>query len=504
MIVEKGADAGSHTLSGAAVDTISLKELIPDFKERKAPFEAEVAVNRFYMLTSKAALRVPITPPGMGSKGCLLTSISQFNRWLCRQAEEAGAQIFSGFSAVDFILEGKTVKGVRLGDKGIDKHGNPKPNVLYGDEIEAKVTVLADGVQGCLTKQAVRTLGLDGENMPQAAVLGIKEIIQLPDERLKPGTAMHTFGYPHDAWTYAGGFIYSRPDRHVAIGLATGLDYHNPLLDMHEAFLRWKSHPFMKKLLAGGKVVEYGAKTIPEGGYFSIPKLVADGLAIVGDAAGLLNSVRLKGMHLAIQSGIDAADAIFECLKSKSFRKEALEAYPMKFFGGWAGKELYRVRNLHQCYHAGQYAYMAGIALHTATLGLVPAGRLRIHPDADSLESLFRKKRNRKPFVFTPDLLLLDKPTDVFLSGTVHEEDQPSHITIKDRPTCLEKCRPEFDCPCTRFCPAQVYEWIEEEKQIRINFTNCLHCQTCETKDPYCNIEWKLPEGEGGPKYKNM
>lgn len=210
MIIEKGADPGSHTLSGAAVDPISLKELIPDFKERNAPFEAEVTINRFYMLTSKAALRVPITPPGMGSKGCLLTSISQFNRWLCRQAESAGAQIFSGFSAVDFIREGETVRGVRLGDKGIDKHGNPKPNVLYGDEIEAKVTILADGVQGCLTKQAVRIFSLNDRSMPQAAVLGIKEIIQLPDERLKPGTAMHTFGYPHDAWTYAGGFIYSR------------------------------------------------------------------------------------------------------------------------------------------------------------------------------------------------------------------------------------------------------------------------------------------------------
>jgi electron-transferring-flavoprotein dehydrogenase len=504
MVIEKGTDSGSHTLSGAVVDPVSLKELIPDFMERNAPFEGEVRNNPFYMLTSKAALRIPVTPPGMGSKGCLLTSISRFTRWLSKEAEAMGVQIFSGFSAVDFIRDGAAVRGIRLGDKGIDKNGRPRHNALYGDEIEAKVTVLAEGVSGSLTKRALSELGLGAQAMPQANVLGIKEIIQLPEDRLKPGTAMHTFGYPLDTATYGGGFIYSRPDKHVAIGLATGLDYRNPALDLHDLFLSWKSHPFMKKLLAGGKVVEYGAKTIPEGGTFCVPALVADGLALVGDGAGLLNSVRLKGIHLAIQSGIDAADAIFECLRSNAYGKDALAAYPKKFFGGWAGKELFRVRNLHQCFHWGQYAYMAGIALHTASLGALPAGKLAIHPEADSLVPLSRKKRERKPFPFTQDALMLDKLSDVFLSGTVHEEDQPSHITIKDRPTCLDKCKAEFDCPCTRFCPAQVYEWVEEEKQIRVNFTNCLHCQTCETKDPYHNIEWKLPEGGGGPKYKNM
>jgi len=504
MVIEKGTDSGNHTLSGAVVDPVSLKELIPDFRERNAPFEGEVRNNPFYLLTSKAALRIPVTPPGMGSKGCLLTSISRFTRWLSKEAEAMGAQIFSGFSAVDFIRDGALVRGIRLGDKGIDKNGRPRHNALYGDEIEARVTVLAEGVSGSLTKRALRELGLGGRAMPQANVLGIKEIIQLPEARLKPGTAMHTFGYPLDTATYGGGFIYSRPERHVAIGLATGLDYRNPALDMHDLFVQWKSHPFMKKLLAGGKVVEYGAKTIPEGGYSCVPALVADGLAVVGDGAGLLNSVRLKGVHLAIQSGIDAADAIFGCLRSNATGKDALAAYPKKFFGGWAGKELFRVRNLHQCFHWGQYAYMAGIALHTASLGALPAGKLAIHPEADSLVPLSRKKRERKPLTFTQDALMLDKLSDVFLSGTVHEEDQPSHITIKDRPTCLDKCKAEFDCPCTRFCPAQVYEWVEEEKQIRVNFTNCLHCQTCETKDPYRNIEWKLPEGGGGPKYKNM
>jgi electron-transferring-flavoprotein dehydrogenase len=504
MVIEKGTEPGNHTLSGAVVDPISLKELIPDFMERNAPFEGDVRHNPFYLLTSRAAVRIPVTPPGMGSKGCLLTSLSRLTRWLSKEAEGMGVQIFSGFTAVDFLRDGSAVKGIRLGDKGIDKHGQPRHNALFGDEIEAKVTVLAEGVSGSLTKRAVRDFGLGGTAMPQANVLGIKEIIQLPVERLKPGTAMHTFGHPLDTATYGGGFIYSRPDRHVAIGLAIGLDYRDPRLDLHDEFNRWKSHPFMKKLLAGGKVVEYGAKTIPEGGWFCIPGLVADGLAIVGDGAGLLNSVRLKGIHLALQSGIDAADAIFECLKSSAFGKDRLGAYPEKFLGGWAGKELFRVRNLHQCFHRGQYAYMAGIALHTASLGALPGGKLAIHPEAESLQPLSPKKRGPEPFAFTQDALMLDKLSDVFLSGTVHEEDQPSHITIKDRPTCLEKCKAEFGCPCTRFCPAQVYEWIEEEKQIRVNFTNCLHCQTCETKDPYRNIEWKLPEGDGGPKYKNM
>jgi electron-transferring-flavoprotein dehydrogenase len=504
MIVEKGAEPGSHVCSGAAVDPIALKVLIPDYRERGAPIDAEVGPNPFYFLTPKTALRVPMTPPGMGSKGCFLASLSRFTRWLSAEAEAMGAQLFAGFPAADLLRDGDSVRGVRLGDKGIDKHGHPKPAVLYGDEIEASVTVLAEGVHGRLTKLAVESLGLGVEAMPQATVLGIKEVIELPADRLAPGTAMHTFGFPYDSATYAGGFLYSRPDRRVAIGLATGLDYRDPLLDPHDRFIQWKSHPFLQKLLSGGKVVEYGAKTIPEGGFFSVPKLAADGLVITGDAAGLLNSIRLKGAHLAMQSGMDAADAIFECWKSKSFTKEALEAYPRRFFGGWGGKELRRVRNLHQCYHGGQFAFMGGIALHTGTFGLLPAGRLAIRPECDSLEPLSRKPRERKAFSFVQSPLLPDKLSDVFLSGTVHEEDQPSHITIPDPAACAGKCKSEYDCPCTRFCPGQVYEWIEEEQKIRVNFTNCLHCQTCETKDPLRNIRWTLPEGEGGPKYREM
>jgi electron-transferring-flavoprotein dehydrogenase len=255
MVIEKGADPGNHVLSGAVVDPVSLKALMPDFKEKGAPVEAAVGSNPFYFLTRTAALKLPFTPPGMGSKGCFLTSLSQFTRWLAKEAEALGVQLFAGFSAVDFLREGDAVKGIRLGDKGIDKHGNPRHNVLYGDEIEAKVTVLAEGVHGSLMKTAVEAFGLGRDAMPQATVLGIKEIIEVPEERLSVGTVMHTFGYPHDAATYAGGFVYWRPNRRIAIGLATGLNYKNPMLDMHELFVMWKSHPFMKKLLAGGKVI---------------------------------------------------------------------------------------------------------------------------------------------------------------------------------------------------------------------------------------------------------
>ncbi|MBN1894522.1 electron transfer flavoprotein-ubiquinone oxidoreductase [bacterium] len=503
MVVEKAADIGNHVLSGAVLDPVALAELLPDYRERGAPVEAEVIHNPFYFFTSKTAFKLPFTPPGMGSRGCLMVSLAEFTRWMSKLAESFGVQLFTGFAAVDLLREGNAVKGIRLGDKGIDKHGSPRPNALYGDEIAAGVTVLAEGVHGCLTRQAVQDLRLSAQ-MPQATVIGIKEIIQLPEERLKPGTALHSFGFPHDSATYGGGFVYSRPGSQAAVGLATGLDYKNPLLDMHELFLQWKSHPFMKKLLQGGKVLEYGAKTIPEGGYFSIPTLASDGLVIVGDGAGLLNSIRLKGVHLAIRSGMAAGDAIFQALQAKSWTRETLENYPRAFYQSWAGRELFRVRNLHQGFHLGRIGGMAGIALHTASFGLLPAGRIAIHPDRDSLHSIRKKKPGKKVFTFKQDALMLDRLSDVYLSGTVHDEEQPSHITITDPQVCEQKCKPEFDCPCTRFCPAQVYEWIEEEKRIRVNFTNCLHCQTCETKDPYANIIWKLPEGEGGPKYKHM
>lgn len=503
FVIEKGITPGSHILSGALVDPRSLYELLPDFLEKGAPIESEVFSDPFYFLTSRFAFRLPYVPSLMQSKGCLMTSLSQFTRWLSKQAESLGIHILTGFSAVDFLRENKTILGVRLGNKGIDKRGNPKPTVMYGEEIEAKVTVLAEGVHGRLTKMALEALDLWKKCMPQSTVLSIKEIVQLPENRLKPGTAIHTFGFPHDGRTFGGGFIYWRPENQLAIGLATGLDYKNPLLDPHQLFLKWKTHPFVQKLLAGGKVIEYGAKSIPEGGYFSIPQLVANGLVIVGDSGGLVNAVRLKGIHLAIQSGINAGDAIFECWKKQSFTSKILHEYPKNFFTGWAGKELYQVRNLHQGFQYHRMLGILNIGLHTISFGLWPFGKWPIHPEYRSLVPLSKKKHKNKIFHFFPNSLMQDKLSDVYFSGTQHEENQPSHITIKDPKACIEICKHEFDCPCTRFCPAQVYEWIEEEKTIRINFTNCLHCQTCEIKDPLQNIVWKLPEGGGGPRYKN-
>lgn len=503
FVIEKGISPGSHVLSGALVDPCSLQELLPDFKERGAPIDGEVLSDPFYFLTSRFGFRLPYVPKIMRSKGCLMTSLSQFTRWIAKQAEDLGIHILTGFSAVDLLREEETIRGIRLGDKGIDKNGNPKSTVVYGEEIEARVTVLAEGIHGRLTKKALEDLGLGKNRMPQSTVLSIKEIVQLPEPRLKPGTAIHTFGFPHDGKTFGGGFVYWRPENQVAIGLATGLDYKNPLLDPHGLFLEWKSHPFIQKFLKGGKVIEYGAKSIPEGGYFSIPQLVGNGFVIVGDSAGLVNAVRLKGIHLAIQSGIDAGDAIFECWKKQSFSQETLNLYPQRFFTGWPGKELYQARNLHQGF---QYHRMVGIlnlGLHTVSFGLWPFGKWPIHPEYMSLVPLSKKKPKTKLFTFQSNSWMLDKLSDVFFSGTQHEEDQPSHITIKDPMACIEICKKEFDCPCTRFCPAQVYEWIEEEKTIRVNFTNCLHCQTCEIKDPLQNIVWKLPEGGGGPRYKN-
>ena len=504
MIIEKSVKVGAHILSGAVLDPISLRELFPNFLEIDCPLEGQVKSDPFYFLTSKLAFRVPVVPPIMRSKGAYVISLEKLTQWFAKQAETVGAEIYTGFAVNHILRDGNRITGIQLGDKGFGKDGKPLPNVMYGDEILSKVVVLAEGVRGVVTKQAIAELNLGENTNAQSNVLGIKEIVQLPEGRSFEGKAMHTFGYPYDMKTYGGGFIYGRPNNQIAIGLATGLNYQDPRLDLHELFVKWKSQPFINKIISGGEIIEYGAKCIPEGGLYAIPKMVADGLMILGDSAGLLNSVRIKGIHLAMKSGIHAGDTLFSCWKSGSFSAEQLEHYPQSFMNSWAGKELKQVRNIHQCFEHGRYMGMAGLVLNTISFGLLPPGRLKNEPDNETLKPLAKLKREKKPFTFKPDTLMQDRLSDVFLSGTEHREDQPSHIRIPDPKICVEQCGPKYNFPCTRFCPAEVYEWMEEDKRIQVNFTNCLHCQTCESKDPFHNIEWNLPEAEGGPRYKSM
>ncbi|MBN2029973.1 electron transfer flavoprotein-ubiquinone oxidoreductase [bacterium] len=504
MIIEKSLKVGSHILSGAVVDPVALKELFPNFLELDCPLEDQVKSDPFYFLTSKMAVRVPMVPPVMRSKGAYIVSLEKLTQWFVKQAEALGAEMYTGFAASTLLKDGSRITGVRLGDKGLGKEGEPLSNVMYGDEILAKVVVLGEGVHGVVTKQAIKDLNLGEDINPPANVLGIKEIIQLPKKHGFEGKAMHTFGYPHNGKTYGGGFFYGRPDNQIALGLATGLNYQDPRMDMHELFVQWKSHPFINKIIAGGEVVEYGAKCIPEGGFFAVPKMVADGLMILGDSAGLLNSVKIKGIHLAMKSGICAGDTLFSCWKSGSFSAEQLEEYPKSFMNSWAGKELKKVRNIHQCFEHGRMTGMAGLVFNTVSFGLLPPGRMRNERDNDTLKPVQKYKKEKKPFTYKPDKLMQDRLSDVFLSGTEHREDQPSHIRIPDPKICVEQCGPKYNYPCTRFCPAEVYEWMEEDKRIQVNFTNCLHCQTCESKDPFDNIEWNLPEAEGGPRYKSM
>jgi electron-transferring-flavoprotein dehydrogenase len=505
-VLEKAREVGAHQLSGAIMDPRALRELVPDF-EKTAPLDTPVTGDAAYFLTEKGTHKLPITPPPLQNHGNYVVSLNKIVKWLGDLVEKKRVNLFTEFAGRDLVYEKNGIAGVLTGDKGIDKHGKPKDNFTPGYELRAKVTVLAEGPRGSLTKEAVNQLKLDGLN-PQVYGIGIKELWDVQPGRIDTGYVAHTLGWPLHSDLYGGGWVYGLSNNRVSLGMVVGLEYHDPLFDPHEAFQKFKTHPFVRKILEGGKLVRYGAKTVPYGGWYSMPRSYMDGGLIIGDSAGLLNSQRLKGIHTAIKSGMLAAETIYEALCAGDTSAAALAAYPQKIEQSWLKEELWAVRNFHQAFHDGLWKglFHAGIQFVTGGRGLIDPMRAKagykeyskLNREGTLLDQSTRFKGDGK--------LTFDRLTDVYHSGTRHEEDQPCHLHILEPDICVDRCVREYGNPCQYFCPAAVYEMTTEKgaPKLKINFANCVHCKTCDIADPYQIIDWVPPEGGGGPNYEGM
>ncbi|MBX3459839.1 MAG: electron transfer flavoprotein-ubiquinone oxidoreductase [Planctomycetes bacterium] len=529
-IIEKAPEIGHHQLSGAVMDPRGMAELFPDWREQGCPIEAPVARDAMMKLSATKARKLKIVPPSLHNTGKFVVSLNKIVKWLATKAEAAGVNIFPGFPGADVLYEDNRVKGVRVRDMGVDKWGEPKDGeFMPGGDLVAKVTVLGEGTRGSLAKHLIPKLGLDKGRNPQIYQIGVKEVWKLSEagqKLLKPGDVYHTMKHPMPKGVFGGGWVYGMADGMASIGFVVGLDYKDPTLDPHQLFQKYKQHPWVKAMLDGGEILHYGAKTIPDGGYFSVPKLSADGVLLVGDTAGFMNSMRLKGIHLAIKSGILAAETIFECLKSGDFSANALHKYQNRWESSWAKAEMWGVRNFRQAYQRGETYGFLNTAVGLITGGRGLSSRLSVHADY--------KEYNRVPKPGTTpaqpasqydDKLTFDKLKDVYYSGSTHEENQPCHLQVIQPDVCVTKCTQEYGNPCQHFCPAKVYEMVPKDEGkgmspqldrdgqgqanaqglvLKINASNCVHCKTCDIKDPYQVINWVVPEGGGGPIYTNM
>ncbi|MGA7616069.1 MAG: electron transfer flavoprotein-ubiquinone oxidoreductase [Thermoanaerobaculia bacterium] len=513
-VLEKGKEIGSHGISGAVLDPRAIRELIPDWLERGCPVEAEVGDDGMWFMFEKSKMAAPILPPMLRNHGNYVVSLSELVRWMGGIVADEGIDVFPEFPASRVLVEDGRVVGVRTADKGIDKNGEPKGNYEPGVDIRAKLVILAEGPRGTLTKQLAEIDNLyDGKN-PQVYSLGVKELWELPDDRFPAGKVIHTMGWPLDMQTFGGGFIYGMKDRVVDLGLVVGLDYRNPTLDPHHEFQRWKLHPALREILAGGKMIAAGAKAIPEGGYYSMPRMYGDGFMITGDSAGYLNGARLKGIHLAIKSGMLCAQTAFDALSTGDFSASTLSAYERDFEASWARQELYGQRNFHQGFDRGQVMGMlnTGLGMITGGRGFGFMNRLEGrhgHERMERIQRYFGTEHPPQPSKMKFDnSYTFDKVTDVYYGGVTHEENQPPHLLIRDTEVCITRCTEEYGNPCLHFCPAGVYEPRETPdgrgKVPFLNFTNCFHCKTCDIADPYQVITWVPPEGGGGPDYKKL
>jgi electron-transferring-flavoprotein dehydrogenase len=491
-----------------------MRELLPGF-EKEAPLDAEVSKEAVYFLTEKSNYKFPITPPPMRDHGNYVISINKFVKWLGEKVEQAGITVFTGFAGSELLVESDRVIGVRTDDKGLDKQNQPKSNFEPGYDLKAKVTVLAEGTRGSLTKQLIGRFRLDRDRNPQTYGVGVKELWELPSGRVAEGEVIYTLGWPLTNHEYGGAWVYGSKDNVVSLGFVTGLAYRDPRIDPHHVLQTFKTHPFVRELLSGGKMIRYGAKSIPYGGWFSIPPLAGDGWMIVGDSAGLLNSQRLKGIHLAIKSGMLAAESAYEALVDGDFSVNQLSSYPTRVEKSWIRDELWKVRNFHQGFENGLLEGMVHAALQQVTLGRGLHERYTSHAGharLEHLENLPTGGYGREHILGAAKgdgKLTFDKLTDVYHSGTKHEEDQPVHLVIHDTDICNNRCTVEYGNPCQHFCPAKVYEMVDASdlpngKQIQVNFANCVHCKTCDIMDPYQIITWVPPEGGGGPNYDGM
>ena len=514
-VLEKGSEVGAHILSGAVVDPRSMDELFPDWRDGDCPLaETPVTENHHWVLAGKRKFNLPHlwTPPFLHNKGTYTVSLANLCRWLAGKAEELGVEIFPGFAAAEVLFHEDgpnkgAVKGVATGDMGVARDGTRKPDYTPGLEIHAKYTFFSEGVRGHLSKEVIALFDLARDSQPQVYGLGVKELWDIAPEKHHPGRVIHTQGFPLDAHANGGGWIYHQANGQVSIGFVTWLNYSNPYLSPFSEMQKWKTHPAVAELLEGGKRVSYGARAINDGGLQSIPKLVFPGGALIGCSAGFLNVPRIKGVHGAQKSAMLAAEAAFDAIKAGREGDE-LAAYPQAFEASWLHKELSVVRNVVPTVKKfGDFAgsALSGIQMWLEHFGLKMPWTMKHHPDH---ESLWRKDQVVPPVYPKADgVLTFDRLSSVFLSNTNHEEDQPVHLTLRDPSIPIEYNLPNYDEPSQRYCPAGVYEVVGEDTddpRFVINAQNCVHCKTCDIKDPRQNIKWVVPEGGGGPNYPNM
>ena len=509
-VIEKGSEVGAHILSGAVIEPRALDELIPDWRDREAPLKTEARDDRFMMLTPSRAFRLP-TPPQMHNTGNYVGSLGNLCRWLAEQAEALGVEIYPGFAAAEVLYtDDGAVRGVATGDMGVGGDGKPGDNYTPGVELIGRQTVFAEGCRGSLTKGLFARFGLRDGVDPQTFGIGIKELWEIAPENHAPGRIVHTIGWPLDRATYGGSFLYHLEDNQVSVGFVIGLDYANPHLSPFDEFQRFKTHPSVRPTFEGGRRIAYGARALNEGGFQSIPKLSFPGGVLVGCTAGFMNVPKIKGSHTAMKSGMIAAESVFEALTDDGATGVAdggeIAKYDSALRDSWVYEELRSVRNIRPAFRRGLWFGMAYSALDTYVLRGRAPWTLRQHADHDVL-----RKAADSPAIDYPrpdGEITFDKPSSVFLSNTNHEENQPVHLRLKDDAVAIEVNLADYDAPEERYCPAGVYEILRDEDganpRLQINAQNCVHCKTCDIKDPTQNIDWTVPEGGGGPNYPNM
>ncbi len=512
-LIEKGKQIGSHSLSGAVFNPRAIEELIPDYLDKGFPSEKKIREDQLYYLTRKGYHTIPWTPPAMRNKGFHTVSLVKLNKWLADIAESLGVCIFSGFAGKEVLFEkkGTAVAGVRTGDKGLDRDGKAKKNFEPGMDLLAKATIFGEGPRGSLVEEIDKQLGIFPQDIPQTFETGIKEIIQLPEENFfssSPFNDIHTMGYPLGINTPGGGFIYEMDDNKVALGFITALCYENPMLDLYDEFIKFKSHPLVAQIITGGKVVEQGARTIASGGYYTLPKLAVEGAMFVGGCASIQNLPALKGIHVSMKSGMLAAETAIKAIENKNFSMDSLGLYPELFNKSWVKDELYEGRNFAQALSQKGVAKFVHLGAQTFTKGQGILDPMPHNANNHSVMETFKdggKIENSVNHKTYDGDLYVDKLTGVYLSKTMHREDQPCHLVIHDPSICITECYEKYRNPCIRFCPGSVYELeINQEtnkRRIKLNPSNCLHCKTCEIKDPFQNILWTCPEGGDGPNY---
>ena len=508
MIIEKGSEVGAHQMSGAVMDPRAITELMPDWKERGFPVERYVDSEAMVFLTEDTHIEAPWLPPELINHGKPIVSLGKVCAWMAEVAEELGVQILPGFAGTELLWEGDTCVGVRTGDKGVNPDGSPKAEFEPGYDLQTPITIIGEGPRGHLTRELIRKRKLDAGRNPMIYELGCKEIFELPAGTIKEGFIAHTLGFPLSMNSFGGSFIYTMGGDRMAVGLMVALDDADPNLDVHHELQVLKTHPYVKNLLKGGKVVKYGAKTVTIGGWGSQPQLYTDGAMIVGDSGSFLNAFRIKGIHLSMKTGMLAAEAAFEAMISGDASESALKIYKTRMDDSWVRTEMEPAKNMHHNFRNG---FVGGMVRTGLQYILGPGSSIQPfgedHTHMKTIEEFAKKPRPVRKIEYDGEYFV-DKLTDVFHSGTKHEEKQPCHLQIADTEICATKCKEEYGNPCTKFCPAAVYNMVPNEEsgrdEMRVDFSNCVHCKTCDIRDPYQIITWVPPEGGNGPEFGIM